>query len=184
MRGRRCARRSRSGGRKPQRLRGACAGASSAPARAVSGLRPGTLRSPARSWLTWILGSFAGADARPGMGRNRRPASRKLTHDPRRARPDAVNLLSHVSLGAHTGLQGNRRDGAPEGAPAPYGRSSPDRTFRRWARPRGGPLGAPVSCTSVFGRSISPHSFPGRSEQGAARAPLTKRAAERWLSDN
>src|ERR1051325_8662636 len=48
-----------------------------------------------------------------------KPAARKLPHHPRQARPDAVNLLPDVRATTQHGTQGKRRDGAPEGAPAP-----------------------------------------------------------------
>src|ERR1051325_8802910 len=48
-----------------------------------------------------------------------KPAAGKLPHHPRNARPDAVNLPRMSEQSLHTGVQGKRRDGAPEGAPAP-----------------------------------------------------------------
>jgi len=155
--------------------------ASSAPVRAASGLRPGILRSPARSWLTWVLGALPGEDARPGMGRNRKAGLKEATPSSATSaarRREPASRLPAPRRG--TGHQGKRRDGAPEGAPAPVwaGISGPDlpemgATARR-------ATGAPDMCTSDFLRSISPHLF-GRDEKKEEAPPARhdKRAAQR-----
>jgi len=104
MRGRRSGWRSR-GECEGIRWRGACAGASSAPARAVSGLRPGTLRSPARSWLTEACSALSGtADA---LARKAEPAPdlEGQPDRPRKARPDAVRKTPQQSVERRAGLR-------------------------------------------------------------------------------
>jgi hypothetical protein len=66
----------------------------------------------------------------------RRP--RKLTHDPRRARPDAVNLprMSEQSLRHGISGQTPRWSAGRRAGPVMAGHLRP---FRRWALPRGGP---------------------------------------------
>ena len=156
----------------PQRLRGACAGASSAPARAASGLRPGILRSPARSWLTWMCGPWPLRTLASGMGQIPGPGFKGATLHPRNARPDAVNLLPIVSVKARHGTSGQspRWSAGRRAGPRSWaGDLRPN--FRRSARPRGGPPGASVNRASAVQRSI-PLTFSGGNGQGAARAPL------------
>src|ERR1041384_291375 len=72
---------------------------------------------------------------------------RKLTHDPRKARPDAVNLPPAVrATPPPRGTAGQAPRGSAGGRAGPrMGRSSPGRTFRRWARPRGEPWVCPTA---------------------------------------
>jgi hypothetical protein len=177
MRGRRCAKRSRSGRRKPQRLRGACASASSADARAASGLRPGTLRSPARSWLTGMCGPSPLRTLASGMGQipwpglDQRLKARSNPHC-RNARPDAVNLPPECPS------QGSTRDlraiAAMERRKA---RRPPLRAgYLRPVLPEIGPTARRVTGRVRQSRQRRPalhppHFFEGDHGQGAARAP-------------
>src|SRR5262245_36844076 len=77
-------------------LRGACAVSLVSSRPGGVGAPPGDTMIPRQELANvdrWVLRR---TDARPGMGRYRSPAARKLTHDPRRARPDAVNLPPDV----------------------------------------------------------------------------------------
>jgi hypothetical protein len=189
MRGRRCAKRSRSGRRKPQRLRGACASASSADARAASGLRPGTLRSPARSWLTGMCGPSPLRTLASGMGQipwpglDQRLKARSNPHC-RNARPDAVNLPPECPS------QGSTRDlraiAAMERRKA---RRPPLRAgYLRPVLPEIGSAarratGRVRHRASAVQRSI-PLTFLKGTTDKAQPARHDKRAAERWLFDN
>src|ERR1041384_3494144 len=88
---------------------------------------------------------------------------RKLTHDPRKARPDAVNLPPDVRAKLHAGPQGKRRDGAPEGAPAPGWAGHLRAGLSGDGLDREASHGCTRPCTSVFGRSIPLDSL-GRTE--------------------
>jgi len=161
-------------------LRGACAVSLVSSRPGGVGAPPGDTTIPRQELANVDRRVLRRSRRSPWNGQIPETGRRKLTHDPRRARPDAVNLLPMFEQRLDTGPQGNRRDGAPEGAPAPYGRSSPDRTFRRWARPRGGPLGAPVSCTSVFGRSIPLAFLSGDRSRRSPRATTSGRRSVDW----
>ena len=87
------------------------------------GAPPGDTTIPRQELADVDVRSLAAADARLWNGADtvaRSHARLKARSNPhcRNARPDAVNLLPHVDR-IDTGPQGNRRDGAPEGAPAP-----------------------------------------------------------------
>src|ERR1051325_3373862 len=176
--------RSRSEMRRSIRLRGACGlGARPPRSRAASGLRPGTLRPPARSWLTLVVGSFAGHDARPGMGRYRSPALRELTHDPRKARPDAVNLPRMSEQRLDTGLRANAAMERRKARRPRYGRSSLARTCRRWALSRDGPRVRPdhahqrlpaLHLPSVLSRMMKRDKAPARAPPQAGGAALAE----------
>ena len=139
------------------------------------GAPPGDTTIPRQELADVDVRSFAVADARLWNGadtgaRSQRLKARSNPH-PRNARPDAVNLLPHADRESARDHQGNRRDGAPEGAPAPVmGRSSPAE-FPEMGSTARRATGAPVKRTSAFGRSI-PLAFSRGRRQGAARAPL------------
>src|ERR1041384_1143119 len=98
---------------------------------------------------------------------------RKLTHDPRKARPDAVNLPPDVRAKLHAGPQGKRRDGAPEGAPAPGWAGHLRAGLSGDGLDREASHGCARPHTSVSLRSISPHLFgDDERERGATRAPV------------
>ena len=86
---------------------------------------------------------------------------------PRKARPDAAVKTPRWSAGRRAG---------------PVWPVISGRTFRRWARPRGGPPGAASSAPASSG-APSPLAFFLRARPKQARpARHHKRAAERWLA--
>jgi hypothetical protein len=136
--------------------------ASSASARAASGLRPGTLRSPVRSWLTWMNGAPAGEDARPGMGRNRKAGSGEATSPSAkcaaRRREPAPNVRAkppHGSSGQTPRWSAGRRAG-PVMAGHLWPGLAGDGPYRET-----GHGCARTTRTSVSLRSISPRFFRG-----------------------
>ena len=178
-RGRRFAERSRSWrrGNPKAGLRGACAVSLVSSRPGGVGAPPGDTTIPRQELANVGRGALAGKDARPGMGRNRKAGPKEATPPSATSaarRREPASRLCEQSL--HTGHQGKRRDGAPEGAPAPLwpvisGRSG-DGPYRE-----AGHGCARTTRTSVSLRSISPHFFRGDEKgSGAARAPLTKRA--------
>src|ERR1043165_8914434 len=112
----------------------------------------------------------------------RRP--RKLTHDPRRARPDAVNLprMSEQRLRHGTSGQTPRWSAGRRAGPVMAGHLWPglagDGPYRE-----AGHGCARTTRTSVSLRSI-PLGFPVGDEKGRRRQPARhhKRAAQRWLA--
>ncbi|MEA2873776.1 MAG: hypothetical protein QOH67_3752 [Hyphomicrobiales bacterium] len=103
-------------------------------------------------------------------GRGSQPRTRAASGlRPEALRPPARSWLTtggHVCAAARKrgpAQQGKRRDGAPEGAPAPVWAGCLRPNFRRQARPRGGPPGASVNRASAVQRSI-PLTFLGGDE--------------------
>src|ERR1051325_10817520 len=103
---------------------------------------------------------------------------RKLTRDPRKARPDAANLPRSPSTSRH-GTQGKRRDGAPEGAPAPLRPviSGPDFAGDGPYRETGHGC-ARTTRTSVSLRSISPH-LSGTMQRERGAGPRATKSGRR-----
>jgi len=185
MRGRRCAKavpeRNATEHSLARRLRGK-------PRQLPSGRRRGSARgyydpSPgAGSRWSWGLRR---TDARPGMGRYRSPAARELTHDPRKARPDAVNLPRMSAQSAARDFRANAAMERRKARRPRYGRSSLARTCRRWAPSRDGPRVRPDYAHQRL-PALHPPRFFGGDEKGRRRQPArhSTRAAQRWLAQS
>ena len=107
------------------------------------GAPPGDTTVPRQELADVDVRSFAAADARLWNGADTGARSfkgLKARNNPhsRNARPDADDLDQSTTTSSAS-IQGKRRDGAPEGAPAPVIGPVISGRFRRWARPRGGP---------------------------------------------